>query len=998
MKTSLKFIYKYILVCLGMLFSANLLMAQTNVVTGKVTDADDGSGLPGVNIQVKGTTNGTVTDFDGNYSLSVDSDAVLIFSFVGYANQEVVVGNRSKIDISLSLDVTQLSEIVVVGYGEQEKADVTGVVAEVTADQFNKGAIVSPDNLISGKIAGVNVAPTSGEPGSAPDIRIRGTSSIGASNAPLYVIDGVPVDNAGFGGGRNPLNFLNPSDIESFTVLKDASAAAIYGSRGTNGVILITTKGGTFDQKPSVTYNGWYSVADAVDKVDVLTGPEFRDVVNAQASNRSDLILNANTDWQAQIFQQAIGQNHELGISGGSGTIGYRMSIGFLEQEGIIQKSKTQRATLNFAVNAKALDDNLNINLSFKGAKTDDQFQDGGAIGSAIGYAPSQPIFDANSPFGGYWEWPSSFGVAIATNPVSLIDQTINEGQAFRGLTNLKLDYDIPLVEGLTATAVMGYDLIKADNASFQPSTVRGQISNGGTILLQNTTRTNELFNFYAKYERSLESLNSTFDVMLGYEYQNRESNFPQYRGNDLSTDAFGLQSIIAADEVQPIPGYFIQRLRSYFGRLNYALKDKYLFTFTLRNDGSSQFGPENQRGWFPSAGLGWRISDEVFLQNVDAISNLKLRVGYGVLGNQDFTAFQFASFFQQGDQFTRYVLGGEPIATLRPSARNEEVKWEETTQLNIGLDYELLEGRLYGSLEYYRKNTTDLLLNTPIPAGTNLSNFVISNIGELENEGVEFELNAIAVDKNDLRWDLSYNFSTNRNEVTKLVNGNDIFVGGVSGGVGTNVQIIREGEAVNSFYTYTHIIGADGRPLVDGVDHNEDGDINEADIYVDSNGDGEVNLDDRTVTGNPFPEFQMGLSSYLRYKNFDLSFTLRGSFGQEVYNNVSSANGNYSKVQTDIVPGNMHRSVLTNEFVEPQLLSDVYLESGTFIRMDNISLGYQIPNLPSGVDLRVYGTIQNAFLLTDYEGIDPELGVNGLDNNIYPRSRTFLVGLSLGL
>lgn len=981
-----------------LVLSQGIAAAQSSVtVAGTVIDAEDNAALPGVNIQVRGTNTGTVSDFNGTYSISVNPGSVLIFSFVGYQTQEIAVGNRTTIDVVLVLDVTQLSEIVVVGYGEQEKGDVTGVVAEITSEQFNQGAIVSPDNLITGKIAGVNVAPVSGEPGAAPDIRIRGTSSIQASNSPLYVIDGVPVDNVGFGGGRNPLNFLNPSDIESFTVLKDASAAAIYGSRGTNGVIIITTKGGTFDKKPSVNYNGWYSIANAVDKVDVLTGPEFREVINAQAPNRSDLILNANTDWQARIFQQAVGQNHELGISGGSQDIGYRMSFGFLEQEGVIQRSKTQRTTLNFSVNAKALGDNLNINLSFKGARTTDEFQDGGAIGSAVGFAPSQPIFDENSPFGGYWEWPDRFGAVIATNPVSLIDQAINEGEAFRGLTNLKLDYNIPLVEGLTATAVLGYDLIEAENASFQPTTLRAQIANRGRISIQNTNRVNELFNFYAKYERSLDQLNSTFDVMLGYEYQNRESNFPEFIGNILSTDAFGLQSMAAAAEVQPVPGFSIQRIRSYFGRVNYALQDKYLLTFTLRNDGSSQFGPGNRRGWFPSIGAGWRLSDEPFLQGVDAISNLKLRVGYGILGNQDFDAFQFASLYEQGDLFSRYVIGGIPIATLRPTPRNEDIRWEETSQLNIGMDYELLEGRLWGIVEYYRKNTTDLLLDTPVPAGTNLSNFVITNIGELVNEGFEFELNGIAIDNDDLRWDLSYNFSTNRNEVTRLAAG-DIFVGDISGGVGTTAQIIREGQEINSFFTYRHIIGEDGRPLVDGVDHNDDGAINEEDIYMDTNGDGEVNLDDRVVTGNPLPEFQMGLSSYLRYKNFDLSFTLRGSFGQEVYNNVSSANGHYNKVRADIVPGNMHRSVLTNEFIEPQLLSDIYVEDGSFVRMDNISLGYQVPNLPTGMNLRVYGTIQNAFLITDYEGIDPELGVNGLDNNIFPMARTFLVGLSLGL
>ena len=1014
----INYIYTYTGLFLLSCWLTTASFAQQSI-TGKVIDAGDNTPLPGVNIVEKGTTNGTVTDIDGGYTISVSDGAVLVFSFVGYLTQEVAVGGRSVLDVSLQTDILQLSEVVVVGYGEQESKDVTGVVAAVDEEQFNRGAIVSPDQLIAGKVAGVQITQNSGEPGGQSTIRIRGGTSINASNAPLYVIDGVPIDNSahnpgGFPTGRNPLNFLNPSDIETFTVLKDASATAIYGSRAANGVILITTKKGKAGEA-KISYDGWVSVGTVVEKQPWLNGNQYRELVQSEdvralSTGRQALLLNANTDWQAQVLQTAIGQNHTVGVTGGSENSNYRLSLGFLEQEGVVKRTKTQRTNFALNLNQFMLDDKLKVEINIKGSATNDDFVPNEVIGNT-NFIPTSPVFDVtNERFQGYWEWPVSFGNAVGLNPVSQLEQVEDEGQTFRSLGNIKFDYELP-IEGLTATVNLGYDVTRGERKRFLPSTLRNQVTDSGEVRRENLTRINQLLNLYMKYERELPGINSTFDVMMGYEHQDFTNEFPSSRAFTLSTNIFGVNNPIVGTQQEISNSIQENRLISFFGRANYSYKDRYLLTVNVRRDGSSRFGPENRWGWFPSAALGWRISDEAFLEGTKKwLTDLKLRVGWGINGNQDFDNYQFLSTYRFGNEFARYQLGNDLVTTTRPGSTDPDIKWEETSQINIGVDYGFLNGRLTGAIDFYQKNTQDLLFRVDVPSGTNLSNRVTTNIGELENRGVELAINGVAIDRGDLSWSLGFNISYNKNEITRLNNDPNfagIRVGGISGGVGNTIQVLTVGQPANTFFTYRHRFDENGNPV---VDYNSDGTPRELiEIYQDINGDSLINESDLVFNENPFPDWAYGLTSNLYYKNFDLSFTLRGTIGNDVYNNNASFAGNFSRFVSDITPGNMHESVLTNRFNEPQILSDIYVENASFLRMDNITLGYTVPGLPKDLSLRVYGTIQNLFVISDYSGIDPEVGnpsnqdnttlaTFGIDNNIYPLSRTFIVGLSLGL
>jgi len=987
----------------AMILINNAVFAQ-QTVSGTVVDAGDGTGIPGVNIVIKGTTTGTITDFNGEYSLNVPDDATLVFSYVGYENKEVPVGSQSVIDVEMAPDVQALAEVVVVGYGTQRKEDVTGVVASVNNEDFNRGAIVSPDNLIAGKVAGVQVTSNNGgEPGGQTSIRIRGGTSINASNEPLYVIDGVPIDNSphdpgGFQKGRNPLNFLNPDDIETITVLKDASAAAIYGSRAANGVIIINTKSGKQGQKPTISYNNWISFAQAIDDVDVLNAGQFRNIVEEVAPFRTELLLNANTDWQNQLFETAFGQNHTVSLSGGAEDVNYRMSVGFLDQEGIMKGAETERVSFNLNYNHSLLDDQLSMNLSVKGSSTNDVFIDNGAIGAAVAFAPTQPIRDANNPFGGFWEWPLSFGNAVVINPVSMIEQPQDIGSTFRSVGNLQMEYKIPFLEGLSVKTNLGYDVTRGERKKFIPFTLRSQATDSGEVRNENITRVSNLLDVYVNYKKELSAINSNIDFTGGYSFQDFENEFPSFRAFTLSTNIFGIDNPTVASQFEVNNSVPKNRLISGFGRLTYSFHNRYILTVTLRRDGSSRFGPEEKWGTFPSAAIAWRIIDEDFMGSSDFLDDLKLRFGWGVTGNQEIGDFNFLTTFRPGDQFTRVQFGNDFVTTIRPSGADPGLKWEETESFNVGIDYGFFQGRITGSVEYYLKQTDDLLFTVTVPAGTNLTNRILTNIGEIENEGVELAVNGIAFDEDDLRLDVGFNFAYNQNEITNLAGADEpgfqgFETGGISGGVGNNIQILNVGQPVNSFLVFKHIIGPDGRPLVDDVDHNEDGAIDLADIYVDTNGDGIVNDNDKRPFEKPAPDWIFGLTSQAYYQNFDLNFTLRANLGNYVYNNVSSAAG-FKNLVNGIVPGNMHTSVLETDFFDAQFFSDFYLEDGSFLRLDNITVGYTLPEMPGDLNLRIYWTGQNLLTVTGYDGLDPEIQ-NGIDNNIFPRTRTYIAGLS---
>ena len=978
------------------------LLALT--ISGTVVDLTDNTPLPGVNIVVKGTSIGTVTDVEGNYRLDVpDSAQTLVFSSVGYSAEEVAIGGRSIIDIAMAPDIQSLQEVVVVGYGQQEEKDVTGVVSSVDAEDFNRGAIVNPDQLIAGKVPGVQITSNGGAPGGQTSVRIRGGTSINASNEPLYVIDGVPINNeaynpGGFSEGRNPLNFLNPNDIETFTVLKDASATAIYGSRGANGVILITTKGGSLDG--GLTYDAWASVANIIDKTDVFGAEQFRQITAEQAPDRLDLLTNVDTDWQEAVLQPAYGQNHALSFSGGSEKVLYRASLGYLNQEGIIESSNTERISLALNYNHQLFDDQLTVDGNIKIARTQDQFAPDAAIGNAVSFAPTQPIYDPNSVWGGFWEWEQNLGTK---NPVAEIALTEDFGTNYRSLGNVQFDYQLPFVEGLSAKLNLGYDVASGDRRRFQPSFLRSQEVNGGEIRLENFTRTNALLETYVNYTRDLPGISSALDVTAGYSYQDFRNEYPGYRAFELSSNVLSFNNPAPAEEFQAFNSVEENRLISAFGRVNYAFKDRYLLTLTVRRDGSSRFGEANRWGTFPSAALAWRLSDEPFMQGIRSISDLKFRVGWGITGNQEIGNYRYLKTYAFGDNRTQVQFGDQFVTTIRPGGADPTLKWEETQSVNVGLDYGLLEGRISGSLEYYYKRTDDLLFEVIVPAGANLTNIVLTNIGAVKNEGVELGISAYVVRTDNLSWNVGFNAAYNNNEILELSGGDDpsfqgIATGGISGGQGNNIQILREGEPVNAFFVFRHIMDEDGSPRVDTEDYNEDGAIDLADIYEDTNDDGIVNDNDRVAYQQPAPDVTLGLTSQLYVKNFDLSFTMRGSLGNYVYNNVASNFGNYSRVISDIVPANMHRSVATTDFREPQLFSDYYVEEASFLRMDNITLGYTFPKLADRLSIRLYGTAQNLFILTNYSGLDPEFGDVGIDDNIFPRARTFILGLNVGL
>jgi iron complex outermembrane receptor protein len=992
-------------------------LAQERAVSGKVTSADDGAPVPGANVLEKGTSNGTTTDMDGNFRISVASESsVLVFSFVGFSSQEVAVGNQTQLNVVLQSDITTLSEVVITGYGQQEKRDVTGVVTEVKATSFNKGNIISPDQLIAGKIAGVQITPNSGEPGTGGTVRIRGGTSITASNDPLYVVDGVPLDITGVPGARNPLNFINPNDIESFVVLKDASAAAIYGSRAANGVIMITTKKGKAGEA-KVTYEGFYSVSEITKKLSVLDGPQFREVVDlyypSETSKLYDYNLvetatvkKTNTDWQNQLLRQAAGQSHNVSFSGGTESTLVRASLGYQDQQGIIDPSSTKRTSFALNLNQRLIDEKLKIEAHVKGSETKDVYSDGGTMYGLYSMAPTQPVYDtaANPLYGGFWEWAN---VPLGTkNPVANNRMTQNQGVVYRGLGNIRFDFKMDdWVPGLRADLNLGMDITSGLRNYFAPTNLRAQAvqSFPGTVQAENTQRINKLIEFVFNYQKELSSIDSKLDITAGYSWQNFSSARNGYTGNGLTDNSYGYYNpAVATGQKFIYADYQENRLISFFGRINYSMKDKYLLTVNLRSDGSTRFGPDVRWGFFPSAAFGWRLYDEDFFAGLqDVFSDMKFRIGYGITGNQEIPNYAYLPVFSPTNGFAEYPFGPSTISPIRPNAVDPNLKWEETASLNIGLDFGVLKGRLSGSIEYYNKDTKDLLFIKNVPAGTATGDQVLTNIGKVNNNGFELTLNYTAINRTDLRWDIGFNFTANYNKVISLDGVDDpdfqgYETGGISGGLGNNVQVFKVGYPVNTFRLYRHKNGADGKPLTDGVDWNNDGTVNLADMYEDANGDGIVNDQDRIpdALAFPAPKAYLGLTSNLTYKNFDFSFTLRSNLGGQVYNNVLSSNGYLNRL-FELVPNNVPTAALYTNFRAPQYTSNYYLEDATFLRVDNITLGYSINQIKSA-RIRVYATVQNAFVWSKYTGLDPEV-VNGIDNNLYPRSRTFVFGLSVG-
>jgi TonB-dependent starch-binding outer membrane protein SusC len=980
--------------------------AQTKV-TGRVIAADDGTGLPGVSILEKGTTNGAVSDSEGNYSLSVSSNATLVYSFVGYASQEILVNGRTSIDVTLETDVTALNEVVVIGYGEVQKKDATGAVMNISNKDFNKGVITSPQDLLVGKFAGVAITSSSGAPGASSTIRIRGGSSLNASNDPLIVIDGFPVDNVpstgagSIAGVPNALAALNPNDIETFTVLKDASATAIYGSRASNGVIIVTTKKGKAG-KPKLSYNGTVSVSTPIKYADVFTGDEYRALIQEFSetgiSGINDaavaMLGTASTDWQKEVYRDAFSHDHNVSLEGAYKSMPYRVSYGYTDQQGILRTTGFQRNSLNVNLNPSLLNDDLKLNISAKGSITDNNFGDAAAVGNALSMDPTQPIRVESDKFGGYYTRLRVDGSGLVNqsstgNPVALLEQTDNTSTANRFVGSLQADYTLPFFRKVKATVNMGMDRIESEghniaglDAGFTANTTGFPQGRRNTYDAQNES---ELLDIYANYLETLEK--HRIDLTVGYGWQH-------FKRSGYTLNKNYEETITFTDLAFKNENYLV----SFFGRLNYTFNDKWLLTATLRQDGSSRFSEDNRWGTFPSAAVGWKLKQEDFMAGVEFISDLKLRAGYGITGQQDISnnQYPYLPIYTQSTETAQYQLGvdgnGNPIfyPTLRPEAYDPDIKWEETETINAGIDFGLFENRLTGSIEVYQRKTSDLISTVPVPPGTNFSNFLTTNVGNLENKGFELQLNALAVEREDFTWNVGFNLTRNTNKITKLLIVEDpgyagINAGFIAGGVGNYVQNQQVGYPINSFYVHRQVYDDAGAPI-EG-------------LYVDLSGKGGsvVGSDlNRHRDKKPAATVLMGINTRVDYKKFDFSFSGRISLDNYVYNNNYSSRAYYANIYKLDFFSNVPTAILDSKFNSAQYTSDYYLSNASFFKMDNISAGYTFDEFfTDKLRARFSLTVQNAFIVTDYEGTDPEVD-GGIDNNIYPRSRSFLVGVNL--
>lgn len=1005
MKKSLRL--KALLTLLVGLFLSIGAFAQQIAVKGHVKDTT-GEPVIGANVLVKGTTNGTITDFDGNFMLNVPKDAILSVSFVGYKSAEVKAA--STVMVTLEDDSQVLDAVVVIGYGSVKKNDMTGSVTAIKPDKLNKGLITNAQDMMTGKIAGVSVISKGGAPGEGATIRIRGGSSLTAENDPLIVIDGLAMDNKGVKGLANPLSMVNPNDIESFTVLKDASATAIYGSRASNGVIIITTKKGQAGARPTISYDGNVSVSTVKSTVDVMDGDQFRSFIKdiwGEDSEAYSKLGNANTDWQKEIFRPAVSTDHNLTISGGLKNMPYRVSFGYTNQNGIVKTSKFERYTASVSLAPSFFEDHLKINANLKGMIAKNRYADGGAVGSAVSFDPTQSV-RSDDPyhqyyFDGYFQWNTdasslnddtwkrTFNGNAPGNPVALLEEKDDRAISKSLIGNLELDYKFHFLPDLHAHVNGGMDLSTGKQYT-DVSPYSSTNNYYGSYGWEQKDKYNLSLNAYLQYSKDFTDKHR-FDVMAGYEWQHfhdtsdqeywglypLSNNVVENRGQRYNNTSSG-----SATE-----SYLV----SFFGRVNYTLLDRYLFTATVRQDGSSRFHKNNRWGLFPSFALGWKLKEEAFLKDVDVLSDLKLRLGYGITGQQNINSgdYPYLAVYETNKDGAYYPILGEGI-TYRPNAYNPDLKWEKTTTYNVGLDFGFLNNRINGAVDYYYRKTTDLLNSVFVSAGTNFKNKVLSNVGSLENSGIEFSINSKPVVTTDWTWDLGFNITYNKNEITKLTTGdseNYYVAAGDNIGDGRDMKAMAHavGHPASSFYVYQQVYDENGKPI-----ENE---------FVDRNGDGTINGDDRYFYKKPTADVLMGLTSRLSYKSWDFSFSLRASLNNYVYNSVEAGGSdcNPTSVYSFGALNNRPLMGVANNIQSKNdntLLSDYFVQNASFMKCDNITLGYSFKKLfGAPIGGRVYAAVQNVFTITKYKGLDPEVE-KGLDNNIYPRPLTTLIGLSL--
>ena len=971
--------------------------AQVRTVSGKVTDAT-GAPLSGVTISTKGKQNATTSADDGSFTLkNVVAGDVLSFSSIGFTSTEQKVGTNADLTISLTATTGNLNEVVVVGYGTARKKDLTGAVTTVSSKDFQKGTITTPEQLISGKVAGVSIISNGGRPGSGSAILIRGGASLSASNSPLIVIDGVPVDNNTISGGSNALAFLNPNDIESFTVLKDASSAAIYGTRASNGVIIITTKKGKSGGLKT-NFSSINSVSTLVKKVPVLTGDQIRTIVNATGTAAQKAQLGtANTDWQDQIYQNAFATDNNISLSGGIKKVPYRFSLGFANQQGILLTDKVQRYSVGLAVNPTFFDNHLKVDINLKASGQKNRFASAGAIGAAVSFDPTQPVYASVKPqrFGGYYEW---LDPATATgllnlagrNPLGQLTQRFDESTPERSIGNIQLDYKFHFLPALRANLNLGYDISRGEGTIYvSDSSATGYLAGGlgGSNDRYKQTRNNKVAEFYLAYATDIKSINSRFDILAGYSYNNFLStvyNYASYTAQGVKYA--GTDPTYAFDKPE-------NTLLSFFGRTNFSVNDKYLLTATLRRDGSSRFAPANRWGLFPSVALAWNIKNEKFLSSARSLSSLKLRASYGVTGQQDGIGnYDYLSYYSLSTTAAQYQFGDAFYQGFRPGGFYANRKWEETSTSNVAVDFGFANNRITGGIDVYYKKTKDLLNNVAQPAGSNFSAFIVANVGDMENKGVEFTINTQAIKHKDFSLDINYNVTYNKNKITNLtvvpkdLNYPGVPAGPISGGIGGGfAEIHAVGYSRNTFNLYRQLYDEKTGKPIEG-------------FFNDFNRDGIINQSDLIKNKSAIPNLFMGFSSNATYKNWSAGIVLRGSFNNYVYNNTISQAGTLSQITGNSVLYNGSPEYLKTGFVgnSLQLLSDYYISNASFVRMDNLNIGYDLGRIyHNKVGLRLNASVQNVFVITKYKGLDPEIS-DGIDNNLYPRPRVYALGVNL--
>lgn len=980
----MKTIYKKLLFL--MLLLPISVLAQSSL-SGSVLDSKSKQPIPGVNVVVQGSTNGTSTDFDGKFQLSnLKKGDKIVFSFIGYKNATVNYESQKSLNISLEEDANELKEVVVqTGYGSVKKKDATGSVTLLTTKDFNKGSNVTAENLLNGRIAGVTVNAGGGAPGSGSEIRIRGGASLTASNDPLIVIDGLPITNNGSAGSTSILAALNPNDIESFSVLKDASATAIYGSRASNGVIIITTKKG--GKKLSVDYNFQYGSGKTVNKIDVFNADEFRALITLKKPGLVSTLGTSKTDWQDEIYRRTDFVDNNLSVKGNLfGSVPARVSIGNTYQEGLRLTNHFNRNTISTTLNPSFLKDHLKLRLNATYANENNRFADG-VEGSAIHFDPTQSVYQVSSPFDGYFEYynTTSGNLNLAPrNPVAQLLQTHNTGKNNRVFGNFEAEYKLHFFPALRAVINVGFDqangssrrLVGPNVATGGNYTSAGIINYIGNDASQSSILRNKLIDTYLGYTKKFGNLNVEATVGRSYQIFNEERTYFGDKRRDPSVPVNPTTYRPETDNV----------LIGYFARTNLTYNDNLLFTASVRRDGSSRLAKANQWANYPAFALAYKMKD-VFFKNTSLVSDLKLRLGYGITGNQGLASRFNNIYLQQyatGNTNSQYVFGSTPYPIGISRAYNDNLKWEKTTTYNVGLDYGVANNRITGAIDVFYKKTDDLFNESPVADGGNFSNFLLQNVGSFTTKGFEVSLNADVVKTQDFNWNLNFNVSKYERRIETLANGADVYLGNTGAGVGGTSQIYREGFTPGSFYVYKQIYGSNGNPI-EGA-------------YADLNGDSIVNGDDRYIYKNADPDATFGLASTLNYKNLDFSFNLRASVGNRVYNAVNAGNAQYDGLQNGTVAGNIPTSVLDTNFntTSNVVLSDLYIENASFLRMDNINLGYTFPKWLEGkASLRLFSGVQNAFIITKYSGLDPEI-TGGIDNTIYPRQRSILFGANV--